>query len=44
MPQPEKTVHISIETWKKLMKIKIDNNLESLNAVIESLIAKGCKK
>ena len=36
-----KTVQVEDETWKVLFKMKVDNDLESLDAVIQSLIARG---
>ena len=33
-----KTVQVEDETWKVLFKMKVDNDLESLDAVIQSLI------
>ena len=38
-----KTVQVEDETWKVLFKMKVDNDLESLDAVIQSLI-KGMEK
>ena len=37
------TIKVEDETWKVLFKMKVDNDLESLDAVIQSLI-KGMEK
>ena len=33
-----KTITVELETWQKLTRIKVDLNLESLDAVIKRLI------
>jgi len=33
-----KTITIELETWQKLTRIKVDLNLESLDAVIKELL------
>jgi len=33
-----KSIRISVETWKKLMNLKIEENLRSLDDVIQKLI------
>jgi predicted CopG family antitoxin len=45
MPEQEttKTMTVSLSTWQRLSQIKIDNNLQSLDEVIENLL-KGNKK
>jgi hypothetical protein len=43
MSPPAKTMTVEFETWQQLTKIKIDLNLESLDAVIKELIKKWKK-
>jgi len=33
-----KSIRISVETWRKLMNLKIEGNLRSLDDVIQNLI------
>ena len=33
-----KTITVELETWQKLTRIKVDLNLESLDAVIKELL------
>jgi|YelNatPaOPRAMG01_1025707.scaffolds.fasta_scaffold25926_2 predicted CopG family antitoxin len=36
----KKTITIKLETWQQLTRIKVDLNLESLDAVIKELLKK----
>jgi len=36
----KKTITIELETWQQLTRIKVDLNLESLDAVIKELLKK----
>ena len=37
---PKKTVTLNLDTWRELMKIKVDLNLDSLDAVVRELLKK----
>jgi predicted CopG family antitoxin len=41
--QESKSMTVSLATWQKLSQIKIEDNLQSLDEVIEKLL-KGVKK
>jgi len=36
----KKTITVKLETWQRLTKIKVDLNLESLDATIKELLNK----
>jgi len=38
-----KTINVNLETWRTLVKLKVDLNLRSIEEVIQFLL-KNCKK